>query len=138
MKTEIRVALSISLCVLVALFMLKALLFIGSNMGPPSNKRIARRYLKEHDQKFEKSVTDKLLNLEVLSEQEALQFMATDSDSVWYFIGENKSVSDDVIIKGYDAMPLDNKVKFRENWRYWGWTRDRPLLGNHVWKEESE
>ena len=109
MKTEIRVALSICLCVLVALIMLKALLFIGSNMGPPSDKKAARRYLQEHVHEFEKSVADKLLNLDVLSEQEALQFMATSSDSVWYFIGENKSVPDDVIIKGYDAMPLDNK-----------------------------
>ena len=137
-KKEIRVALAICICVLVTAFMRKALIFIGSNMGPPSNKRSAQRYLQEHMQKFEKSVADKFLNLDVLSEQEVLQFMATDSDSVWYFIGENKSVSDDTIIKGYDAMPSDNKVKFRENWRYWGWTSDRPRLGNHVWKEATK
>lgn len=81
-------------------------------------------------------VVNRLLNREALTEDEVARFMKIDCAAVWYAVGDNRSVSDEEMIKCYDLMPKELKDRFRENWRYWGWTRDRQDLSHHIWPKQ--
>ena len=133
-KMNYTIALGLCICIV----SIRALYFIGRNMGPPNDKNIADRYLRENSAEFDPNAVARLLNLEHLSGRDVLMFMSADCDSVWYLVGENKSVSDEQIIKGYDLMTPAGKSKFRDQWRYWGWTANRMQLAKHVWGVQNE
>ena len=107
-------------------------------MGPPDTSREVRRYLQRNQLGLADECVDRLLNLGLLSDDEALRFMATENGGIWYFVGKNPSVSDGVMIKGYNMLTDEGKNKFRNQWSYWWWTRNRAKLANFVWKVQEE
>ncbi len=107
-------------------------------MGPPDTSKEVRRYLQRNQLGLADECVDRLLNLGLLSDDEALRFMATENGGIWYFVGKNPSVSDGVMIKGYNMLTDEGKNKFRNQWSYWGWTRNRAKLANFVWKVQEE
>lgn len=140
---EQKFRLLFSICILFGIILFNIILFkvlyyIGSNMGPPNTSREVRRYLQRNQLGLADECVDRLLNFGLLSDDEALRFMATENGGIWDFVGENPSVSDDVMIKGYNMLTDEGKNKFRDQWRYWGWTRNRMKLANDVWREQKD
>ena len=135
---EQKFRLLFSICILFGIILFKVLYYIGSNMGPPDTSREVRRYLQRNQLGLADECVDRLLNLGLLSDDEALRFMATENGGIWYFVGKNPSVSDGVMIKGYNMLTDEGKIKFRNQWSYWGWTRNRAKLANFVWKVQEE
>lgn len=137
-KVELKVSLFVGITVLIGVVAFKSLFLIGSNMGPPNNRKEALRYLGARPSEFDERSVTRLINLEELTDAEVMRFLAAESDAVWYFIGENMSVSDAAIIEGYNKMSMENKARFRDNWKYWGWTDNRRILARHVFSEPSD
>lgn len=135
---EQKFRLLFSICILFGIILFEVLYYIGSNMGPPDTSREVRRYLQRNQSGLADECVDRLLNFGLLSDDEALRFMATENSGIWYFVGKNPSVSDGVMIKGYNMLTDEGKNKFRNQWSYWGWTRNRAKLANFVWKVQEE
>ena len=135
---EQKFRLLFSICILFGIILFEVLYYIGSNMGPPDTSREVRRYLQSNQSGLADECVDRLLNFGLLSDDEALRFMATENGGIWYFVGKNPSVSDGVMIKGYNMLTDEGKNKFRNQWIYWGWTRNRAKLANFVWKVQEE
>ena len=136
-KIELKVSLFVGITALIGVVAFKLLFLIGSNMGPPNNRKEALRYLSARPSEFDERSVTRLVNLADLTDAEVMRFLSAESDAVWYFIGENMSVSDAAIIEGYDKMSMENKARFRDNWKYWGWTGNRRILARHVFAEPS-
>lgn len=136
-EIEWKVSLFVGITALIGVVAFKLLFLLGSNMGPPNNRKEALRYLSARPSEFDERSAVRLVNLAELTDTEVMRFLSTESDAVWYFIGENMSVSDAAIIEGYDKMSMANKARFRDNWKYWGWTGNRRILARHVFGEPS-
>ncbi len=124
--------LLLCLSAVMALITVSAIYLVGLRMGPPNDRRAACRYICDHCPDVSVDARTRLLNLDLLTRHEVLIFMKMECESVWYFVGENKSVSDSEMIRGYDLMTERGKNKFRNEWRYWGWGTSRQRLAAHV------
>ncbi len=133
-----KISIIVGICCILTFIFIKRLYYAGLNMGPPGTRREVRRYLQRNQLGLADECVDRLLNLGLLSDDEALRFMLTENEGIWFFIGENLSVSDDVMIKGYNMLTDEGKNKFRDQWRYWGWTQNRMKLANDVWREQKD
>ena len=133
-----KISIIVGICCILTFIFIKRLYYAGLNMGPPTYRGKALRFLRRNSSGFNEDCLNRLLNLGLLTNDEVLRFMLTENEGIWFLIGENLSVSDDVMIKGYNMLTDEGKNKFRDQWRYWGWTQNRMKLANDVWREQKD
>lgn len=134
---DFKMSIIIGSGILLAVISIKALYYIGMNMGPPNDRKEALEYLRRNSLGLSDDCLNRLLNLGSLTDDEVLRFMTAENEGIWFLVGENLSVSDDAILKGYNVLTEEGKTKFRGQLRYWGWSQSRMKLAYCVWSEQK-
>jgi len=134
----LKMPIIVGICPIIVCVSVKALYCIGLNMGPPSYRGEALSFLRRNSLEIEDDCFKRLVNLDSLNDDEVLRFMAMENEGIWFLIGENLSVSDDIMIKGYSMLSAEGKENFRAQWRYWGWSQNRVQLACVVWRDAED
>jgi len=91
-KVELKVSLFVGITALIGVVAFKSLFLIGSNMGPPNNRKEALRYLGARPSEFDERSVTRLINLEELTDAEVMRFCQSFMTELYRHIGADTDV----------------------------------------------